>query len=112
MKKSSKEDAALIKAPLPPSFRMIDDLVNLLPKIEKQQKATIKYFKAEVKAMNQFIKAMDSIRVKASFPKPPLIPMLAKFIKVIPDIEKFQKELIKFYSGSAKRMVQFEKDLK
>lgn len=109
MKKSSTEKAASLP-PLPPSFRMIDELVTLLPKIEIQQKATIKYFRAEVKAMNQFIKAMNSARIKAAFPRP-LIPLMPKIIKVIPDIEKFQKELAKYYSGSARRMEQFEKDL-
>lgn len=111
MKKSTQDELARISPPLPPSFRMIDEMVELLPLIENQQKATVRYFRAEVKAMNQFLKAMDATRIKASFPRP-LIPLMPKIVKVIPEIEKFQKELTKFYSGSAKRMEQFERDLK
>jgi len=111
MKKSSKDEVALTQKPLPPLFRMADEIVNLLPMIENQQKATVKYFRAEIKAMNQFLDAMDSIKIRLPFPRPPLIPLMPKFIKAGPNISKFQKELTRYYSGSAKRIAQFEKDL-
>jgi hypothetical protein len=112
MKKSTQDELALISPPLPPSFRMIDEMVELLPRIENQQKATIKYFKAEAKAMKQFVDAMDSMKIIVPWPKPPLIPLMPKYIKAIPNVAKFEKELSRYYAGAARRMEQFEKDLK
>lgn len=120
MKRSKAKDPTVASAFPHPVFPMIDNLIDVLPKIEKQQKAIIAYQRTCAKASAKLIEDLDKIQNEpekdykplgeAQLP-PPVIPLLNRVIKFLPKFEKQQKVIITYQKSVAKAALKLIEDL-